>query len=93
MQGRGGGGLAVQATPSCLAVSHLLARAQVAEGDLWPVFPVVSSLGSSAFPVGFHSFENLNLDSGVGGELPSSCKPVLEARHRRQLPQRSVPKT
>lgn len=27
-------------------------------GGLWPGSPVVSSLGSSAFPAGFRSFEN-----------------------------------
>lgn len=58
MQGRGGGGLAVEATSSCSAASHRLARAQVAEGGLWPGSPVVSSLGSSAFLAGFRSFEN-----------------------------------
>lgn len=55
MQGRGGGGLAVEARSSCSAASHRLARA---EGGLWPGSPVVSSLGSSAFPAGFRSFKN-----------------------------------
>lgn len=69
MQGRGGGGLAIKATRSCLAASHRLARAQAAEGVLWPGFPVVSSLGSLAFPAGFRSLENP--DFREQGEAPN----------------------
>lgn len=96
MQGRGGGGLAIKATPSCLAASHRLAQAQAAEGasgraSLWLApsapwrslrasVPLRIQTSESRWAVSFREAPNLSLKHAAGASYLSIQCPRPKAK-------------